>query len=73
MGWQVDLLEATSDNVVTQQEVTSIVASTVNAAAIGIVAVGMMSMAVGVFYDILGTKKLAGQEGEVLGMVKKIW
>ena len=73
MGWRVSILEAASDNVVTPQEVTSIVSGTINSAIQGLVMVGMMSMVVKGFYGMLGPKKFAEQKEEILGMVGKIW
>jgi len=37
------------------------------------VALGIMGLFIRGFYDILGEKKYAKQEKEVLGMVEKIW
>ncbi len=72
MGWQLGLLEATQDGVVTQQEVSGLVSDTINSAVSGMVMVGMLSMVVKGFYEMLGPKKYVEQK-EVLGMVKKIW
>lgn len=72
MGWQLGLLEATSDTVITPQEVTGIVTDTINSAIQAIVVVGMMSMVVRGFYGMLGPKKYAGQKKEVLEMVEEI-
>lgn len=73
MGWQLGLLEATSDSVITPQEVTGLVTGTINSAVQGIMMVGIMSMIVKGFYGMLGPKKLAKQEGEVLELVETIW
>ncbi len=73
MGWQVDLLEAASDSVITPQEVTGLVSNTVNSAVQGMVMVGMMSMIVKGFYGMLGPKKYVEQKEEVLEMVEEIW
>ncbi len=73
MGWQLGLLEATSDSVVTSQEVTGLVSGTINGAIQGMVLLGMMTMVVKGFYGVLGPKKYVKQEEEVLGMVEKIW
>lgn len=73
MGWQLTLLEATSDLELTQGEVTSLMSGVFEAGIKGMVAVGMVGLFVRGFYDILGRKKYAKQEAEVLEMVKKIW
>lgn len=73
MTWQIGLMEAIEDNEITQQEVTSLASGAINAAVNGMVIMAMMSMFVKMFYDILGPKKFAKQEEEVLGMVKEIW
>jgi len=73
LGWQLGLLEATSDTVITPQEVTGIVTDTINSAIQAIVVVGMMSMVVRGFYGMLGPKKYAKQEEEVLEIVERVW
>lgn len=73
MTWGIEFLEAASDLEITQQEVTGVMEGVVNAAIQGMVMVGIMSMFVKGFYGILGPKKFAKQEEEVLGMVEEIW
>ncbi len=73
MGWQTEVLEAASDLEITQEEVTSLMEGVVGAAIQGMITVGIVSMFVKEFYGILGPKKFAKQEKEVLGMVKEIW
>ena len=73
MGWQTEILEAASDLEITQEEVTGMMEGVVSAAIQGMIMVGIMSMFVKMFYDILGPKKFAKQEEEVLEMVKEIW
>ncbi len=73
MGWQLDLLEATSDLEITQEEVTGMVTGVIEAAVQGMIIVGMMTMLVKGFYGMLGPKKIAEQREEVLEMVEEIW
>ena len=72
MAWQ-ELLESTSDLEVTQQEVVSMAAGIFESAVEGLILVGAMSMVVKGFYEVLGEKKLAKQEKEVLKLVEEIW
>lgn len=73
MGWQLGILESAEDLEITQSEVTSMFSGVFEAGIQGMVIVGVMSMCVRGMYDIIGSKKLAKQEKEVLGMVEKIW
>ena len=73
MVWQTELLEAASDMEITGEEVTGMVEGVLEAGVRGMVLVGIMSMFVKGFYGILGPKKYAKQEKEVLEMVEKIW
>ncbi len=73
MGWQAELLEATSDLEITPQEVVGMAEGVIESAARGMIIVGMMTMFVKGFYDTLGLKKLAKQEEEVLEMVEEIF
>lgn len=73
MGWPVDLLEAAEDLEITQEEVTGLVSDVVYSAVRGMIVLGMMTMAIKGFYGILGPKKYAKQEEEVLEMVEEIW
>ena len=73
VGWQLDLLEATSDMEVTQEEVTGMMSEAINATAQGMVLLGMMTMVVKGFYGMLGSKRHTKQREEVLGLVKEIW
>jgi len=58
---------------ITQQEVTGLMGDVVGAAVQGMVIIGIMTMFVKEFYDILGPKKFAKQEEEMLEMVEEIW
>ena len=71
--WQRDLLEITSDQVVTQEEVTTLMSDVVYAAVYGMIIVAMMTMMVKGFYEIESPGKHTKQEKEVLGMVEDIW
>ncbi len=73
MGWQVGILEAASDSVITPQEITGLVSGTINSAVQGMMMIGMMTMVVKGFYGVLGPKKYAKQKEEVLEMVEDIW
>ena len=73
MGWPVALIEAAEDSEITQQEVTSMVTGVFKAGIEGMVMMGVMGMMVREFYGVLGEKKFAKQEKEVLEMVKEIW
>ena len=73
MGWPLALIDATSDSVITSQEVAGVMTDTLNSAVQGMVMVGIMSMFVKGFYGILGPKKYAEQREEVLEMVEEIW
>jgi len=73
LGWETELIEAASDLEITEQEVTSLTSNAVNAAIRGMAMVSIMTIAVKGFYDILGPKKFAKQEEEVLEMVEEIF
>lgn len=73
MGWQLGLLGAASDLEITHQEVAGLMEGMVSSAVQAMVIVGIVSMFVRSFYGILGKKKLAEQEGEVLEIVERVW
>jgi len=73
LGWEFEFLEDVSDLEITQPEVRSLMTDVFNAGITGMVAVGLMSMCVRGVYDIVGSKKLAEQEEEVLELVEEIW
>ena len=73
MSWQTGFLEAASDLEITQEEVTSLVSDTVYSAIRSMFMLGIMTMGVKGFYSILGPKKYAEQEEEVLEMAEEIW
>ncbi len=73
MGWELGLIEAAEDSVITPTEVTGLMTDTLNSAVQGMVMVGIMGMVVKGFYGMLGPKKFAKQKEEVLEMVKEIW
>ncbi len=63
----------TLDNLeITEEEVVGLVTSQFSSAIGGLVLVGVMSMMVKEFYDMLAAKDKE-QEEEVLNMVKDIW
>lgn len=72
MGWPVDLLEAASDMEITHEEVSGLMTGVFESAIQGMVALGIVTMFVRGFYDILGGKH-AKKEKEVLEMAEEIW
>ena len=73
MGWQLDLLRASEDLEITQQEVTGLMEELVGSAVQAMVLLAIMTMFVKEFYGILGPKKFAKQEAEVLEIAGEIW
>ena len=71
--WETELLESAEDLNITEEEVVSIASSFITSALYGFVAVAIMSMGVKSVYSIIGDKKLAGDEKEVLKMVEELW
>ena len=70
--WETQLLESAEDLNITQEEVVNIATGFITSALYGFVAVAIMSMGVKGVYSIIGNKKLAGDEKEVLEMVEEI-
>jgi len=68
-----DILEAARDLEITQEEVTTIMSGFVSNALRGLVVVGIMTIGVRGFYDVMGKKKLEKEEEEVLEMVEEIF
>lgn len=73
MGWQTRLIEAAEDMEITQEEVTGLAEGMMGNAIRGMVIVGVMGMIVREFYGVLGPKKYAKQEAEILKIVEEIW
>lgn len=73
MSWGTEILEAASDLDVTPEEVTTIMSDFVSSALRGFVVVGIMTIGVRGFYDVIGKKKLEKQEKEILEMIEEVW
>ena len=63
MSWQIELLAASNDSVIAQDEITGIISSTIDSAVQGMITVGIVSMVVKGFYGMFGLFGLFGLFG----------
>ena len=73
MGWPVKLLEATRNRELTQDVVTVMVTEMTNSVIQAMVMIGIMTIFVKEFYEILGSEKYASERAEMLERVEEIW